>query len=487
MVDERNLNNGFNNSMTANTVMQTPAPLSSSENPALSSVQLEEKVEEQKPKSVLKIGRSFYALELFWQPLQDVDDPIPEIRETIESDSGTNLYTIHYGKAPLYGVARPEKGHKTGQIAAAVAVLDALSEKSSFVAVFKIEQGWWFVVARNDLILPEEDVIYKTEQEARNAFDSMMTVPDWGYKIAPNSWQVDGAEEMELEGLLKRGTQARLLSLSAIRGTKVLLTIGFIILALVALGVYSVMLFVEDEEKTPTVIEPIIPQVTLQPVEPEREEEKPWEKLVSVPVFLEKCWNGAYQLKAMQIPGWTLNKVVCTQDGISTGWGKTSRPASRVAWVEAALKEQYRIKGNVQINATGTSATIKIAFDDLPKIVSIPTLSLQKLRRELVDISQALSMSIPLTEGQVEVKGVVPPPPPGTQAPAAGEQEVPVKIYRYLAFSFSSAMDPPAWEAFFKPFAGLELTKIEYNPTSDSALTNNWKYEGRIYESEKKN
>ena len=228
MLDERNLNNGFNNGIPANTGMPAPTPLSSSENPALSSVQLEEPVEEQKPKSIVKIGRTTYALELFWQPLQDVDDPIPEIRETIESDSGTNLYTIHYGKAPLYGVARPEKGHKAGQVTAAVAVLDALSEKSSFVAVFKIEQGWWFVVARNDLILPEEDVIYKTEQEAKDAFYSMMTVPDWGYKIAPNSWHIDGAEEMELEGLLKRGTQARLVSLSAIRGTKVLLTIALL-------------------------------------------------------------------------------------------------------------------------------------------------------------------------------------------------------------------------------------------------------------------
>jgi hypothetical protein len=43
-------------------------------------------------------------------------------------------------------------------------------------------------------------------------------------------------------------------------------------------------------------------------------------------------------------------------------------------------------------------------------------------------------------------------------------------------------MDPPAWEAFFQPFKGLEVTKIEYNPMSDSATSKNWKYEGRIYE-----
>ena len=187
----------------------------------------------------------------------------------------------------------------------------------------------------------------------------------------------------------------------------------------------------------------------------------------------------------MLIPGWTLNQIVCTHDGISTGWNKTGEKASRVAWIETAIRDQYKIKGDVQINTSGTSATLKIKFENLPTASSAsatPTLSLSKLRRELVDISQALSMSIPLSEGQVVVEP--------SKSPVGSQNAQPqraAKIYKYLAFSFTSSMDPPAWESFFKPFTGLEITKIEYNPTSDSALTNNWKYEGRIYESEKKN
>ena len=114
-------------------------------------------------RNVITIGRSEYAVGLFWQPLQDPDDPIPEIRETMESDEDANFYTLYVdGRAPQYGIGRSSSGHKEGQIAAGSAVLSALSEKSSFVAVFEVKEGWWFVAARNDLVLPEEDVLYRT-------------------------------------------------------------------------------------------------------------------------------------------------------------------------------------------------------------------------------------------------------------------------------------------------------------------------------------
>ncbi len=483
MADENKINDSQDFRFAAPSAMPSSAAEISSAKTDFSAESDDTLLKEEKPQSLIKIGKQNYAVGLFWQPLQDVDDPIPEIRETMEADETSNLYAIHYGRAPQYAIGRADKGHKEGQPVGAIAVLDSLSDKSSFVAVFKVEEGWWFLVARNDLILPEEDILYQTEQEAKDAFYSMMAVPDWGYKIAPASWNIDDSEEMQVEDLLRNGLQVRLNSLSAIRGTKVLLGIALLILAIVGLAVYSILFFIDQEKKEPTVIKPVVPQATIQTVEPQREEEKPWEKLVSVPEFLQKCWSDSYQLKIMQIPGWRLNQIVCTPQGISTGWAKTGERGSRVAWLETGLREQYRIKGDVQVNETATAATIKIKYEDLPVINSSPTLPIQKLRRELIDISQALSLSIPLSVGQVVVEMPAPPTAPGATAQQQAQQQA--KIYKYLSFSFTSSMDPPAWEAFFKPFSGLEVTKIEYNPNADSALTNNWKYEGRIYEREK--
>ena len=448
-----------------------PAPLSGI--PAPEKGKDDKPAEEQKKeedRDVIFINRKEYAVGLFWQPLQDPDDPIPEIRETMESDSDACLYTLYTeGRAPQYGVGRASHGHKEGQIAAASSVLSALSEKSSFVGVFEVKEGWWFVAARNDLVLPEEDVLYRTEEEAKDAFYSMMAVPDWGFKIAPDTWHIDGTQEMDLSELFKNATPSRLQGISASRSTKVLIAMALLLFAIVALIVAGVFLLIETEDKPSVDITPVSLQAEIVPVVPKLEEEKPWEKLVSAEPFLETCWNYSYQLKAMQIPGWGLQQIVCTHEGLKTGWNKTWGQGGRVAWFQKGM-EEYGFKDVViEVDDSATSATATVKFENLPLKPSHPTLSLKKLQRELTDISQAMNFPISMSPG--EVTG---------QAQSNNPNQEPPR-YRYLSFSFSSNMDPPAWEAFFDKFTALEIVKVEYNPNSD-ALSNNWSYEGRIYE-----
>ena len=426
--------------------------------------------EENTKRNVITIGRSEYAVGLFWQPLQDPDDPIPEIRETMESDEDANFYTLYVdGRAPQYGIGRSSSGHKEGQIAAGSAVLSALSEKSSFVAVFEVKEGWWFVAARNDLVLPEEDVLYRTEEEAKDAFFSMMAVPDWGFKIAPDTWHIDGTQEMELGELLKNASRSRLQGISASRSTKVLIVVALLLFLVVA-ALFALMFFLIDrEKKAPIAFTPVAPQAEIVPVVPTLEEEKPWEKLVAVEPFLEMCWNYSYQLKAMQVPGWSLNQIVCTHEGLTSGWNKTWTQGGRVGWMQKAIEEYGFKEDTIEIQDNATSADIKIRFENLPLKPSLPRLSMKKLQRELTDISQAMNFPISMTPGEV------------TSQQQTDNPDQPPVTYRYLSFSFSSKMDPPAWESFFDKFAALEIVKVEYNPNSD-ALSNNWKYEGRIYE-----
>ena len=431
----------------------------------------EDQKKEEENRDVILINRKEYAVGLFWQPLQDPDDPIPEIRETMESDTDACLYTLYTeGRAPQYGVGRASHGHKEGQIAAASSVLSALSEKSSFVAVFEVKEGWWFVAARNDLVLPEEDVLYRTEAEAKDAFFSMMAVPDWGFKIAPDTWHLDGAQEMDLSELFRNATPSRLQGISASRSTKVLIVMALLLFAIVALIVALIFFLVENDDRPSVEIAPVSLQAQIEPVVPKLEEEKPWERLVSVNPFLETCWSYSYQLKATQIPGWGLQNIVCTHDGIKSGWHKTWTQGGRVAWIQKAF-EKYEFKNFVttQIDDSATSASVYVKFENLPLRPSHPTHSLKKLQRELIDISQAMNFPISMSPGEVV----------GESQSNNPNQEPPT--YRYLSFSFSSNLDPPAWESFFDKFTALEIVKVEYNPNSD-ALSNNWKYEGRIYE-----
>lgn len=429
---------------------------------------------------VIQLNGREYAVGMFWQPLQDVDEPLSEVRQTMDSDEAYNLYALHYGRAPQYGIGQKRKGHKEGQYAGAISLLDALSDKSSFLAVFRLPEGWWFVAARNDLILPEEDVLYQTEEEAKNAYYAMMAVPDWGYKIAPDSWNIDGAEEKDLSDLVMGAYQARLYGLSAIHGTKIIIAIIALIAMLIAFVGYMVVVVLEKATSSPSVPAPVLTHAQIETVEPEREEEKPWEKLVEVNPFLERCWSYSYQLKAMQVPGWSLGEITCTPTEITTSWSKSWPQAGRVAWLRAAY-EEYRLKDakNIEttVNESGTSATIKVSYTDLPTTMSVPNLSVEQIKTELIDISQALGLSIPTT-----VQKVTTTLPEAAVNNGSAQSAPPTKTYQYVSFSFSSQMDPPAWESFFDKFSALEVVKVSYNPKAESALSNNWRYEGRIYE-----
>ena len=106
------------------------------------------------------VGGTKYAVGLLWAPLQNQDDPIPEIREAMEAEPAADLYCLRNSAAPQYGLGKTIFGHHSGEPALAASVATALSGKNSACCVFKIDDGWWFVAIRNDLILAEEDVLF---------------------------------------------------------------------------------------------------------------------------------------------------------------------------------------------------------------------------------------------------------------------------------------------------------------------------------------
>lgn len=415
------------------------------------------------------VDGTIYAVGLMWQSLQNPDDPIPEIREIIESEPGLDLYCLRPASAPQYGVGRKSMGHQEGQPSAAAAVASTYANKTSVCAVFRVKEGWWFVSIRNDLILSEEDRLFTTEEEAQRAFFSMMAVPDWEVKIAPKEWEIEGSEQVILSNLIKNARKIRLVELSAAKRTQFLIVVAVVIVLLIA-GVFylisSLWETVFTQEKIVAVPTPEI----IKPIEPAPEKPKPWEKVPETKTFLNKCWNNSYQLDTMTIPGWKLGSVVCTPTGITTDWTKSWNPGGRIAWLKSAINEYKISKVDIQLNEAGTNATGAISFNDIPLVASVPGLDDNQIRDELTDIAQATNLPIQFS------KQTVLDPPNNADGSVPPNQQT----YTYFAFTISSAYTPWEWKTFFDKFTGLELLKIEFNPDEASTI-NKWKYEGRIY------
>ena len=105
----------------------------------------------------LNVDGVSYATSLFWQPLQNSGDYMTEVEEASNSIlEGADLFCIKGGKAPQFGICVSHEGFKNGENVAAVSLATALSNISSFVAVFKVNGG-------GGILVSEMILYYRTE------------------------------------------------------------------------------------------------------------------------------------------------------------------------------------------------------------------------------------------------------------------------------------------------------------------------------------
>ena len=245
------------------------------------------------------VNDTTYAVTLFWQPLQDTNDPYPEVQETVDNFmEGADLFCLRQGTSPQYGIGNSTEGHKAGMPSAAAAIAEKFQDKPSSVAVFEVDEGWWFIAIRNDLILSEEDMLYLNEEDAKRAFYAMMAVPDWGRKIAPASWDIEGTEEVDLWDILKSPGASKLMHINKNQRQKMkMAAIGAGVLVLL-IG-YKLISGLFATEKKP-MIRPLAPMKPLYEDEAPQEEAEvivhPWETLVDAEDLLNRCQAAAQQV-----------------------------------------------------------------------------------------------------------------------------------------------------------------------------------------------
>lgn len=394
-----------------------------------------------------------YATSLFWQPLQNQEEPINEIVEASEGIlEGADLYCIKPGKAPQFGICVSLEGYKRGQPAAAVALSTALADRSSFIAVFKVKEGWWYTCVRNDIILSDGDMLFLNEEDAKNQFASMLAVPDWGRKIAPEEWNIEDAEKIQLEHLLQRGTTAKLQKIKGLRGAKLLMVLGisFVVGLWLLSNLIDALLFTPVKRPVVVPVQPkVVKKVEKKPVI------KPWQTVKNPSQIMEGCVVAIKKLQGILPPGWTIGSFSCSQTGVSTAWTRTF---GRMSWIKKSLNESGVTFAYQKFSEDGNSMAVGINYPQVDTISSPPMMSLPVLRETINNTFQSIGARIDLSNGVF------------TQTITETERY----SYRYVGFKFSSSYNPLVWEGLLTKFSGLDIKVITY----DGSI---WNYEGAIY------
>ncbi len=392
-----------------------------------------------------------YATSLFWQPLQNKDDPFSEVEEASEGIlEGADLFCIKPGKAPQFGICVSGEGYKKGDNVAAVTLATALSDRSSFVAVFKVDNGWWYTCIRNDIILSDGDMLFLSEQEAKEQFMSMLAVPDWGRKIAPPEWNIEETEYPDLTQIMNKGLRAKLQKIKALRGTKLLIVV--VISAIIGLWLLSSIIngiFLAPPKRP--IIAPIPPKVVQQIEVPP--EIKPWEQINRPNDVMKWCYYGIESLRKILPPGWTINNLACTPEGITTSW---KRDIGRVSWINKALDDSGLVFSSRSVSDDGENLIASVPLGKVEVIVSPPLKSDEDLKVLLNDLFQAIGQKVALTSFSY-----------------VSPQN---NVYSSVQFKFTSNHNPLVWMDLLTKFSGLTINMINYNVGNDM-----WDYEGAIY------
>ncbi len=392
-----------------------------------------------------------YAASLFWQVLRNPDDPFTEIFEASENVlEGADLYCIKKGKSPQYGLCISSQGYSRKMRAAAVGISNSLSDTSSFLAVFKVDNGWWYVCVRNDVILSDGDMLFFNEEDAKQQFMSMLTVPDWEHKIAPAEWQIEETQELDLQSLLKGAPKANLRHVHALRGLK--LTIVSALAVAIALWLIFTLissLLSKREAK------PIVAPVAIKSVQKEAPppEPKPWEALQNPVEVLGRCFKAIQDVVTIPTPGWHIGGITCSSEGLVTSW---TMQLGRLTWIEKALDNSGVTFSSRSLSPSGREVMAAVPVGEIGTIKSPPKYNGVDLVNTLNDLFQGLQMGINMnTQTWTSPQG---------------------NVYKSVYFSFVSNHDPKQWADILTKFSGLTISVIKYDVNNNS-----WYYEGAIY------
>ncbi len=390
-----------------------------------------------------------YAASLFWESLQNIDAPYLDAKEAAENVLvGADLFCVKHGKSPQLGLAISSQGFKKGMNVAAFTAVTAMSDASSLLAVFKVDAGYWYLCVRNDVILSDGDVLFVKEEDAKEQFMSMLSVPDWNKKIAPEEWGIDETEIKDIKEVLASGLDTKLEKINALRGFELVIAIVLPLIAAVFLIKFISQTFFTTRVNENKVVTRRAQKKVIKEVE--EVIPAPWESMIDPVWMLDNCRQSILSLVNISTPGWVNTGVTCSQSSAITSW---RRDFGRLSWIEMSLAYSGLTFASKSISERGDVVTVSIPFQTVENINSAPKKSAGELRNMINDLFQTLNLSISIADGQVKVGN---------------------KIYDYLDFGINSMYDPEVWKELLTKFSGLKVNNIRYNRGV-------WNYEGTIY------
>lgn len=362
------------------------------------------------------------------------------------------------------GLGFKSLGHSRFMSVAAPEVCQSLSDFSSFVAVFVVPEGFWLIAVRNGVILSDQDKLYQTEQEAKDAYKKLLSLPDWGLKIAPSSWGIEHSIEKQVYevflGLARRQLKKIRLKENVYFS---ILFFAAIFFTLFFIFKKQIINFIAPKPQSLNINEEMLDAYKKKISEPKQTQivkksdilKTPYDSLSDINDFSKQCYKAITYLM-YPIPGWDVLDVECIDGSISA---RLKRNYGN--FQELRYQVEKNMKG-VELEQLGDNDVI--LFSNLPEVkkVSIkPKYTAEEAKIMLTSFFDKLNMPIKITLKKDIIENSDP---------------MKTKTYEYIKIEADSKIKPTEFIYALKSLESVSLNNVKWDNKKQI-----WIYEGETY------
>ncbi len=414
------------------------------------------------PAGVVTVGRHRYAVGLYWENSPGRGRVAQIAKEAAEQPGQqADFYVVRPGskdgRVPQFGLCSGEAGQAPGMPVLAACL--ATQIMGSWAGAFRLNEGVVVVIVRDDLIVPDGDLFFLEEAEARDrliqeiGFGGLQTV------YAPESWSVPGADSIPLSLLVNDQIDIKLQRVSMPKRVKVIAGLAG---GLFVLGLGTLWYFEDKFEQEMLAKERATRQLERafgQQEMPEPKYIKYWEEAPNVLKVLSSCRDGLSRVPS-EISGWKMTTVVCNKGASLT-----------ISW--RRLSGQTVPPKDSRVDVTGASAVQTIP------LTTIPARGPETLKNIDDITNRYLLQNWPGIIGRA-AEDPPPPPPPDYNGP----WNPPPAPWVKRSFTLNVSQFPGGLQDYIGDLPGTIINNIVYTPGSLSSTS--WRVEGVIYENRNK-
>lgn len=417
---------------------------------------------------IATVGRRKYAVNLYWQP--SPSGRVSQAAREAANQPGqmADFYAVRPGNAagrvPQFGLGQKEFGHKVGLPTGAASLAE--DQPGSWAGVFKIPEGWWLVVSRDDLIAPDGDILFADEGEARARLQDEVRLEGLQRIYAPDNWNIAGSDPVPLT-LLMQGRADFKLQHVRFPAKQALIALA-VIAAVVGIG-YFIFSWQQDRQ---TAFEAGLGNLTpeqaaiarlqqaqqLTPAAAPVPMERKWEKQPQPALFLEAC-HQALNLVPATVLGWSRGEVTCSGGALVVAWKRGHGAAV--------------VPPNATVSQLNSDTIASYPLPDLSPRGSETLLD----PKEVVRMAMLGDWPVTMTDLPDDKPPAAPAPVavPGMPAPAAPPPPPPPP---WIKKKLTLTSDTAPW-IVWQTYAGLPGLIAE---TVTWDASGKWKLEGTLYE-----